>query len=212
MGFWVAATMNGSGSGRGRPSTLTCRSSIASSSAAWVFGGVRLISSASSRLVNTGPSRNANSALRASYTSEPVMSPGIRSGVNCTRFVSICSAFAKLRTSSVLAVPGTPSSSTCPRQSRAITKDVTAVSWPTTAFATSCRSAFRDLCAGETWPPGPEGGTGLVGGGYIGAWYVGAWFVGDWPVGGWYGDGWYVGGWVTVVVLPARVGRDPGRG
>ena len=47
--------MNGSGSGLGSPSTLTCRSSIASSSAAWVFGGVRLISSASSRLVNTGP-------------------------------------------------------------------------------------------------------------------------------------------------------------
>ena len=58
--------MNGSGSGRGRPSTLTCRSSIASSSDAWVFGGVRLISSASSRLVNTGPSRNENSAVRAS--------------------------------------------------------------------------------------------------------------------------------------------------
>ena len=42
------------------PSTDTCRSSIASSSAACVFGGVRLISSASSRLVNTGPSRNRN--------------------------------------------------------------------------------------------------------------------------------------------------------
>ena len=38
------------------PSTDTCRSSIASSRAAWVFGGVRLISSASSRLVKTGPS------------------------------------------------------------------------------------------------------------------------------------------------------------
>ena len=37
------------------PSTDTCRSSIASSRAAWVFGGVRLISSASSRLVKTGP-------------------------------------------------------------------------------------------------------------------------------------------------------------
>jgi hypothetical protein len=45
---------------------LTCRSSIASSSEAWVFGGVRLISSASSRLVNTGPSRKENSLLRAS--------------------------------------------------------------------------------------------------------------------------------------------------
>ena len=65
-GFWVAATTNGSGSGRGTPSTETWNSSIASSSEAWVFGGVRLISSASSRLVNTGPGRNENSALRPS--------------------------------------------------------------------------------------------------------------------------------------------------
>jgi hypothetical protein len=81
-GFWVAATMNGSGSARGLPSTDTCRSSITSSSADCVFGGVRLISSASSRLVNTGPSRNSNTAVRGSKTSEPVTSPGIRSGVN----------------------------------------------------------------------------------------------------------------------------------
>ena len=40
---------------------VTCRSSIASSSEACVFGGVRLISSASSRLVKTGPSRKENS-------------------------------------------------------------------------------------------------------------------------------------------------------
>ena len=45
---------------------VTCRSSIASSSEAWVLGGVRLISSASSRLVKTGPGRKENSALRLS--------------------------------------------------------------------------------------------------------------------------------------------------
>ncbi|SKS45004.1 Uncharacterised protein [Mycobacteroides abscessus subsp. abscessus] len=39
---------------------------MASNSAACVFGGVRLISSASSRLVNTGPARNSNAAVRAS--------------------------------------------------------------------------------------------------------------------------------------------------
>ena len=66
IGFCVAATMNGSGSGRGTPSIETCRSSIASSSEACVLGGVRLISSASSRLVKTGPGRNENSADRAS--------------------------------------------------------------------------------------------------------------------------------------------------
>ena len=41
---------------------------MASSSEACVFGGVRLISSASSRFVKTGPRRKENSALRASYT------------------------------------------------------------------------------------------------------------------------------------------------
>ena len=66
MGFWVAATMNGSGSGRVTPSAETWRSSIASSSADWVFGGVRLISSASRMFVNTGPSRNAKSPERGS--------------------------------------------------------------------------------------------------------------------------------------------------
>ena len=39
----------------GVPSAVTCRSCIASSSAAWVFGGARLISSARRRLVKIGP-------------------------------------------------------------------------------------------------------------------------------------------------------------
>ena len=65
-GFMVAATMNGSGSRRGCPSTLTCRSSMASRSEACVLGGVRLISSASRMLVNTGPSRKLNSPVRES--------------------------------------------------------------------------------------------------------------------------------------------------
>ena len=106
-GFWVAATRNGAGTLRETPSTETWPSSIASSSADWVFGGVRLISSASSRLVKTGPSRKVSSpACRLSITIEPVMSPGIRSGVNCTRLVSTERAAARVRTSSVLAVPG----------------------------------------------------------------------------------------------------------
>ena len=41
------------------------------------------------------------------------MSPGIRSGVNCTRGVHRQRAERRSRTSSVLAVPGTPSISTC---------------------------------------------------------------------------------------------------
>ncbi len=142
MGFWVAGHDERVGQRRGpvRP-RVTCRSSIASSSAAWVFGGVRLISSASSRLANTGPARNSNSAVRASYTSDPVTSPGIRSGVNCTRLKSSCRVAARLRTSSVLATPGTPSSRTWPRQSSAMTSPLTTASCPTTALEISVRSA-----------------------------------------------------------------------
>ena len=45
------------------PSAVTWRSSIASSSAACVLGGVRLISSARNRFVKTGPSRNRKPAV-----------------------------------------------------------------------------------------------------------------------------------------------------
>ena len=62
-GFCVAITKKGSGSGRVSPSTLTCCSSIASSSALCVFGPARLISSASSTCANTGPGWNANASL-----------------------------------------------------------------------------------------------------------------------------------------------------
>ena len=69
------------------------------------------------------------------------MSPGIRSGVNCTRLVSTSSAVASVRTSSVLATPGTPSISTWPPESSATSSPETAASWPTTALATSARTA-----------------------------------------------------------------------
>ena len=69
------------------------------------------------------------------------MSPGIRSGVNCTRLVSTDSAAARVRTSSVFAVPGTPSISTWPPQSSATSRPETAASCPTTALPTSARTA-----------------------------------------------------------------------
>jgi hypothetical protein len=81
-GFWVAITKKGRGTVRGTPSTVTVRSSITSSSADWVFGLARLISSPMRMLVNTGPSRNSNDIVRWSYTITPVMSLGSRSGVN----------------------------------------------------------------------------------------------------------------------------------
>jgi hypothetical protein len=55
IGFCVANTKNGSGNVRVSPNVVTRRSCIASSNAACVFGDARLISSASSRLVKTGP-------------------------------------------------------------------------------------------------------------------------------------------------------------
>ena len=55
IGFWVASTMNGVGSGRVMPSTVTCCSSIASSSADCVLGVARLISSASTTWATIGP-------------------------------------------------------------------------------------------------------------------------------------------------------------
>ena len=63
MGFCVARMKNGSPSAcRTRP-TVTCRSCMASSKAACVFGGVRLTSSARITLENSGPSRKRNSRL-----------------------------------------------------------------------------------------------------------------------------------------------------
>ena len=45
------------------PSTVTWRSSIASSSADWVFGEARLISSATTMLAKTAPGLNSNSRV-----------------------------------------------------------------------------------------------------------------------------------------------------
>ena len=57
------------------PPAVTWRSCIASSSAACVFGGVRLISSASTMFAKTGPSTNRNDA--------PFRSPGPPRGPPC---------------------------------------------------------------------------------------------------------------------------------
>jgi len=56
IGFWVAMTTNGVGSRWVVPSIETCPSLIASSSADWVRGEARLISSASTTFVKIGPS------------------------------------------------------------------------------------------------------------------------------------------------------------
>jgi len=56
IGFCVAMTRNGSGSLWVSRPMVTCRSCIASRSALCTFAGARLISSARSRFVKTGPS------------------------------------------------------------------------------------------------------------------------------------------------------------
>ena len=110
----------GSAGARDSPSTVICRSAIASSSALWVRGIARLISSTSRMFVNAGPGWNSNTRSRWSYTDSPVTSVGCRSGVHWIRAVvapSIERAIA--RASTVLAVPGTSSRRTCPSQSSA---------------------------------------------------------------------------------------------
>ena len=56
IGFWVAMTRNGSGTLWVSRPIVTWRSCMTSSRALWTLAGARLISSARSRFVKTGPS------------------------------------------------------------------------------------------------------------------------------------------------------------
>ena len=104
----------------GLPSMVTCRSCMASSSAAWVLGGVRLISSASSNSQKIGPWLSVKLEVWKLNRLAPMMSAGIRSGVNWMRPKSRSSVRAKHWARKVLAVPGAPSSSTWPRAKSAV--------------------------------------------------------------------------------------------
>ena len=87
-------------------STLTWRSSMASSSALCVLGLARFTSSASSSCVNTGPFLNEKPPLAESNTETPMMSAGSRSLVNCTRCQARPSTCASAWASVVLPTPG----------------------------------------------------------------------------------------------------------
>ena len=63
IGFCVAMTRNGVGTKCVSPAIVTWYSCITSSSALCTLAGARLISSASSRCVNTGPSDVAKSPV-----------------------------------------------------------------------------------------------------------------------------------------------------
>ena len=98
------------------PSTETLRSAIASSSAAWVLGVARLISSARKICAKIGPGRNSNSVVFGLKIEAPVMSVGSKSGVHCTRLNDAPTLLARARASIVLATPGTSSSRMCPSE------------------------------------------------------------------------------------------------
>ena len=126
---------------------LTWRSAMASSRADCTLAGARLISSASTRLAKTGPSSVSNRSVDGRQTWVPTMSAGIRSGVNCSREKLPPTTSARVRTASVLATPGTPSSRTWPRASRPTSIRSTIWSWPTTTRLTSNRVRSRTAVA-----------------------------------------------------------------
>ncbi len=121
--------MNGCGTGWRTASTVTAPSSITSSSADWVFGDDRLISSATTTLANTAPGWNANSWVFWLKTVTPVMSEGSRSGVNWMRWLDAAIEPAIARASDVLPTPGTSSISR----------------WPSANSATSARRTTSRL-------------------------------------------------------------------
>src|SRR5438445_4430813 len=119
IGFCVARTRNGRGSGRVSPSRLTWRSSMHSSRADCVRGVARLISSASTTWAKIGPGRNSKSCNRWLKNDTPVTSLGSRSGVNWMRRNGQSSVRATDLASIVLPMPGTSSMSTCPSHNNA---------------------------------------------------------------------------------------------
>ena len=70
-------------------------------------------------------------------TSVPVMSEGIKSGVNWMRRNDICSVSASVEISSVFARPGTPTSSAWLRVKMAMRISCTTSAWPTITFESS---------------------------------------------------------------------------
>ena len=109
---------------------MTCCSSIASSSADWVLGDDRLISSAITMFAKIAPCLNSNSRSSGLKTLTPVTSPGSRSGVNWMRRTVAWTDAASARASIVLPTPGTSSMSRCPSASRHTSEDRTASGLP----------------------------------------------------------------------------------
>src|SRR3954452_5017669 len=140
IGFWVARTRNGEGTRWVSWPIVTWRSCMTSSSADCTLAGARLISSASRKLQNTGPSSTSKPPSPAAPPRKilvPTRSAGTRSGVNCSRLKEPPSTSATVFTVRVLARPGTPSSRTCPPARRATSTRSSIASWPTITRLTS---------------------------------------------------------------------------
>ena len=130
------------------PSTVTWASSIDSSSADWVLGEARLISSPTTTLAKIAPGRNSKSRTSWLNTQTPVMSLGSRSGVNCTRRTEQSIERAKVLASSVLPTPGTSSTRRWPSASSTVIAVRTTDCFPSmTEFIDAASEA--DTCS--TW-------------------------------------------------------------
>ncbi len=138
IGFWVASTKNGCDSLWVTPAAVTDFSCMASNKAAWVFGGVRLISSAKIMFEKTGPGINLK-LLSSPNISEPIMSEGIKSGVNCMRLKLRSSTCDTVCTNKVFARPGTPTSRQWPLLKIDISTNFTTSSCPTITLLISVR-------------------------------------------------------------------------
>ena len=121
-------------------STVTWRSPMASSSADWVLGDARLISSARTMFENTGPGRKSKVPLARFQTVMPTTSAGSRSGVNCTRpnvaLIDAASALPML----VLPTPGASSSRMWPSAMRLST-----ARWMTSRFPRMVSSMLSQM-------------------------------------------------------------------
>ncbi len=109
---------------------------MASSRLDCVLGVVRLISSASTMLVKSGPGLKTNSLLAGSQMLTPMTSDGSISEVNWMRWKLAPMERASAAASVVLPTPGTSSIKRCPRARRPTTANRTTSGFPTRARLT----------------------------------------------------------------------------
>ena len=110
-------------------------------------------------LVKTGPLEKVKCRFPCSSSLSkvvPVISVGIKSGVNCTRVKSRDMVSARLLIISVFANPGTPSITTCPLAKNAVRIWPMTSTWPTMIFPTSAAinsPDFASLAMASAWLP-----------------------------------------------------------